>query len=1281
MGWARNVVRLPLKPYARDELHRQMLDFPPEFLLFVKHVHRLALNDDASDLDRNLELLDVDGECLLADGDTTSEWKLFKRTHELSVDAQADRRSLDDGDVVPIWWAAPLDGLAAPGQFWVFFPTKTVSLVAGILNAPWKTNEDRQNLLPGAYNEELMKAAAEMIADKLHELATNTDPARHLDALPRRHEAGDTDQVDLLRERLFSTLRGREIVPDQDGIQRVAKEISYPPKKLTPDRQMDLAPFDQWSSCRDRPSDWLHHRALTRNRLAAIDRMFPPRWAGQTPAAPRATIAEWLTALVEDRGPDGAARASMAAIQTAALIFPEIRSKDELGHIVLTTAGGWRAPDPDSVFLPDEAIEPQDGEQSPGSGSSVHSELASDSDTLNALKLLGIGLRSHESSLKLIANEVLNNYEEPSAARLIEFWTQTRKVGAVAADIIREHGCWRSELRVRTRSDDWRLHHSVLLPGKILPGDGSRDDDATVDVDFHEPDVNLLRNLGVTDAPDISRDLSSELWFGRFMHEQRNAFTSEDRKLPGSPRWDRLNFASTDGSGPLDVLTELSDEGRALYTDALLSLGTIHERWTLRHDTRDIYPALLCESPVVFMLREEGRIRTADGIVPFENALGRQPKTPASLDALLAHPKADKIKEAFDLAEPTPEFVGEEDPIPLTDVWPGLEEHLPAHRKTCQLIRCERIRVGSASSQCVFHAPDIYLARADDDDEGNELDELTLVADGFKLNLSSRDIEEILQRETRREIENRRAEIREYPTDAGRLLAAVGEQTIRQGLPPSLLVILENEGILLTGTEIAEAAIATYHSDALRQYRYALEPLNPPRKWAASKRAVNFVRSLGFSAEWAGERNRRRPPFLEIEGPYALPDLHDYQKTIITNVRAMLRNGRANSADRRGMISMPTGSGKTRVAVQAIVEAICHDDFEGGILWVADRDELCEQAVEAWRQVWSSIGTHASRMRVSRMWAGQPRPQPTSDLHVVVATIQTLNAKLSNQSNEYGFVADFKLVVFDEAHRSIASSFTSVMEEIGLTRWQREDEPFLLGLTATPYRGHNEEETARLVGRFGSNRLDAGAFGSDDPQDVIGELQDMRVLARADQEPIVGGVFSLDIEELLKMASTPWLPQSVEDRIAADSARTKRIVEAYETHIDPDWPTLVFATSVEHAKTMAALLNARGIKSRAVSGDTEASTRRRVVEEFRHGGIKALVNYGVFREGFDAPKTRAIIVARPVYSPNLYFQMVGRGLRGVKNGGNDRCLILNVQDNIENFQQALAFSDLDWLWA
>jgi len=143
----------------------------------------------------------------------------------------------------------------------------------------------------------------------------------------------------------------------------------------------------------------------------------------------------------------------------------------------------------------------------------------------------------------------------------------------------------------------------------------------------------------------------------------------------------------------------------------------------------------------------------------------------------------------------------------------------------------------------------------------------------------------------------------------------------------------------------------------------------------------------------------------------------------------------------------------------------------------------------------------------------------------------------------------------------------------------------------------------------------------------------------------------------------------------------KRIIDAFDAHIEPDWPTLVFATSVEHAKTVSALLNRNGITARAVSGETDHATRRRVVKQFRYGESKALVNYAVFREGFDAPRTRAIVVARPVYSPNLYFQMIGRGLRGPKNGGNHRCLILNVRDNIENFDQALAFSDLDWLWA
>ena len=1266
MDWATNVVRLPLKPAAHDDLDRQIRDFLPEFLLFVEHVHQLTLNSEVSKLDRTLEMENVNGEYLLTDGDKTGSWRLFKRTHRLSRKAKADRRSLDDGDEVPIWWAAPLARLTDPGQFWAFFPTKSASLVAGILNAPWKTNEDRQNLLPGPYNEELIKSAAEMIADELPKLATQTDPARHLDALPRRPEPGDSEHVKLLRESLFSNLYGRKIVPDQDGNLRAAQKIQYPPKELTSDRQIDLAPFERWATCPNRPSDWLNHKALTRNRLAAIDRLFPQQQPGQRTAASRATIAEWLEALVEDQKPDEVVRASIAAIQAAAAIPSEIRSKSYCGYIILTASEDWERDDPDRVFLPDESL---DGGHDPSL--LVHPELASDTATLAALKELGIKPLSPEISFELITREVLYSHGGSSTARLTEFWEQARKAGASAKDIIQERSGWRSALRVGTRSGCWKPIHSVLLPGEILPGDGSRDDDATVDTDFHEPDLELLRNLGMTDKPVDSHDPPLEPWFSSFKSDCRQQF--KRRELPRNPHLRHLQFASIErGSGPLEVLMALSDEGRALYTDALLSLDATYKQWKMKHDTRDMYPPPWCGSPAIYMLRKYGRIRTSNGIVPFADALGWRPKSLAALYALLAHPKADRIKEAFDLADPTPEFTAKEDPIYLTGIWPGLEKHLPEDKKTCRLISCERILLCGAVRECIFYDSDIYLTRTGENDKGRELQ---LVSDALELDFDENQLEEILQ------LEARRAKVSEFPTDAERLLAAVGEQALRQGLPYSLLEILENESGELSGEQVAEAAIATYHSDALKEYQWALGHLDPPPRWAGSARAVNFVRSLGFSAEWAGERNRNLPPFLEVEGPYSLPELHDYQKTIVAKVRDMLRNERVDGAQRRGMISMPTGSGKTRVAVQAIIEAMREDGFDGGILWVADREELCEQAVEAWRQVWSSIGSRRVQLLISRMWGWQDKPQTTSAPHVVVATIQTLKARLSSQPDEYEFLADFKLVVFDEAHRSIAPTFTSVMREIGLTRLQRSDEPFLLGLTATPYRGYNEEETAWLVNRYGNNRFDAGAFTSDYPDDVVRELQDMCVLAQADHETIEGGAYSLDYFERQQMRSSPWLPQSVEDRIAGDLDRTRRIVEAYEAHVNPDWPTLIFATSVEHSQTVAALLYMKGVKSRAVSGNTETTTRRRIVEEFRRGEIKALVNYGVFREGFDAPKTRAIIVARPVYSPNLYFQMIGRGLRGVKNGGNDRCLILNVRDNIQNFQRALAFSDLDWLWA
>ena len=99
-----------------------------------------------------------------------------------------------------------------------------------------------------------------------------------------------------------------------------------------------------------------------------------------------------------------------------------------------------------------------------------------------------------------------------------------------------------------------------------------------------------------------------------------------------------------------------------------------------------------------------------------------------------------------------------------------------------------------------------------------------------------------------------------------------------------------------------------------------------------------------------------------------------------------------------------------------------------------------------------------------------------------------------------------------------------------------------------------------------------------------------------------------------------------------------------------------------------------------MSANTSPASRRFYIERFRSGEIQVLTNYGVLTQGFDAPSTRAVYIARPTYSPNLYQQMIGRGLRGPLNGGEDRCLIVNVEDNVRQYGEALAFNAFDHLW-
>ncbi|WP_396349893.1 DEAD/DEAH box helicase [Actinoplanes sichuanensis] len=158
------------------------------------------------------------------------------------------------------------------------------------------------------------------------------------------------------------------------------------------------------------------------------------------------------------------------------------------------------------------------------------------------------------------------------------------------------------------------------------------------------------------------------------------------------------------------------------------------------------------------------------------------------------------------------------------------------------------------------------------------------------------------------------------------------------------------------------------------------------------------------------------------------------------------------------------------------------------------------------------------------------------------------------------------------------------------------------------------------------------------------------------------------------------LPKEAERRLAEDHSRNESLIKAL-IRVEQLGPVLVFATSVSHAHFLAAVLNDHGIPSASVDGETPTTRRQQIIDQFgKNRKIKVLTNYGVLHQGFDAPATRAVVVARPTYSPNVYQQMIGRGLRGPRNNGTDECLILNVEDNVINYEQKLAFTDFEQMW-
>jgi DNA repair protein RadD len=158
-------------------------------------------------------------------------------------------------------------------------------------------------------------------------------------------------------------------------------------------------------------------------------------------------------------------------------------------------------------------------------------------------------------------------------------------------------------------------------------------------------------------------------------------------------------------------------------------------------------------------------------------------------------------------------------------------------------------------------------------------------------------------------------------------------------------------------------------------------------KWHSGKQWANkFVELSGFEKVFTGIANEsKKSKFEDIEPIIKPPQLKDFQ---IELKNALIKTLNEKGIEAKCVISLPTGGGKTRTAVEAFVEWLQPRFAEGKyLIWLAQSEELCEQAIASISQVWSSK-EFTDSLRVYRYYGNNEFSEDELCGGVVVCTIQ-----------------------------------------------------------------------------------------------------------------------------------------------------------------------------------------------------------------------------------------------------------------------------------------------------
>lgn len=332
--------------------------------------------------------------------------------------------------------------------------------------------------------------------------------------------------------------------------------------------------------------------------------------------------------------------------------------------------------------------------------------------------------------------------------------------------------------------------------------------------------------------------------------------------------------------------------------------------------------------------------------------------------------------------------------------------------------------------------------------------------------------------------------------------------------------------------------------------------------------------------------------------------LHDHQTDYLTH----LKNDRVSGV-KSALVVLPTGTGKTLIALEDM-KALSEENGKLNGLVLSPTIDLVNQ----WKREINAYKPHLGEIKCL-----------------------TYASSTRNYYLDSPYTYDY--IVVDEAHHGVAPVLKKV-----IYHYQPE---FMLGLTAT------------------DKRLDAQKLGS-----VFGEYEEKLDLKQAIEKGLLCQIRSFRLETNIDLSEVRF---NGKDYLSAQLERCISVASRNELISDilfeyfysrlPGKSGIVFCVSVAHAKEMARLLRQRGFTAESIDGKDKH--RQQKVDAYMNHDIQFLCTCSLLNEGWDAPHTSVIVMARPTLSKVLYTQQLGRGTRN--QSGKEALYVIDVVDAYGSF--------------